>query len=744
MTDTGTLRLEIFLQQQESLREVIESISSELELRPLLTRIVRHACELLDAENGTIGLVDAERNVVRTEAVYRMPSDELGAEMPPGVGLAGRVLQTRQPCILNHYGEVENPLQKGLLEYAVIGLPIFWQGRMTGFFGLGSPPPRQFTEQDVEILFLFAKHAAIAIENARRYERERRRTERLALIAQVGRIVTEALQPEEMLQRAADAIHALLGYPNVAIPLIDPEEPDTLVLRAVGGFYRSLLQGEYRLPISGGIMGAAARERRTQLVNDVEADPRYIQTPGSVGIRAELAVPILLGDRLLGVLNVESGDSFNEEDAESLGIIAGQLAVAIENARLFAGTQRALDELLLLYQTSRRISTAMDIDEVIAAYLEQVATRGRYACSVALYATDEAGRRREVIVRGHWAPATGMTLREVRHPYTYDALDALLDAGQTVTLSDVHADPRVSEELRAIQRRSGRPALAMVPLMVRGQRIGLVVLSHPRVHDWPEADLRPYQATAAQLATAIDSRSQNLLLHERGQQLAVLEERHRLARELHDSVTQLLFSMTLIAQSIGPAWRRDSEEGERRILRLLELSQSALAEMRALLAELRPPESPSASGETLAGGIPLVRQHGLAEALRRHTSDLAQDGLRISLDTRGYAPQPPEQEEALFRIAQEALNNVVKHARAQRVTLRLRATPQTLRLTVQDDGIGFAARTPGQAATTSDPRHGGLGMTSMRERAEARGGALRVNSVPGRGTTVEARIPRKG
>jgi signal transduction histidine kinase len=744
MTDTGTLRLEIFLQQQESLREVIESISSELELRPLLTRIVRHACELLDAENGTIGLVDAERNVVRTEAVYRMPPDEMGAEMPPGVGLAGHVLQTRQPCILNRYGAVENPLQKGLLEYTVIGLPIFWQGRMTGFFGLGSPPPRQFTEQDVEILSLFAKHAAIAIENARRYERERRRTERLALIAQVGRIVTEALQPEEMLQKAADAIHALLGYPNVAIPLIDPEEPDMLVLHAVGGFYRSLLQGEYRLPISGGIMGAAARERRTQLVNDVEADPRYIQTPGSVGIRAELAVPILLGDRLLGVLNVESGDSFNEEDAESLGIIAGQLAVAIENARLFAGTQRALDELLLLYQTSRRISTAMDIDEVIAAYLEQVATRGRYACSVALYATDEAGRRREVIVRGHWNPATGMTLREVRHPYTYDELDTLLDAGQTVTLSDVHADPRVSEELRAIQRRSGRPALAMVPLMVRGQRIGLVVLSHPRVHDWPEAALRPYQATAAQLATAIDSRSQNLLLHERGQQLAVLEERHRLARELHDSVTQLLFSMTLIAQSIGPAWRRDSEEGERRILRLLELSQSALAEMRALLAELRPSESLSASGETLAGGIPLVRQHGLAEALRSHTSDLAQDGLRISLDTRGYAPQPPEQEEALFRIAQEALHNVVKHARAQRVTLRLRATQQTIRLTVQDDGIGFAARTPGQADTTSDPRHGGLGLTSMRERAEARGGALRVNSVPGRGTTVEAQIPRKG
>jgi signal transduction histidine kinase len=99
-------------------------------------------------------------------------------------------------------------------------------------------------------------------------------------------------------------------------------------------------------------------------------------------------------------------------------------------------------------------------------------------------------------------------------------------------------------------------------------RIGLVILSHPFVHQWSEADLQPYQATAAQLAAAIDSRRQYLLLIERGQRLAVLEERQRLARELPDSVTQLVFSMTLIAQSIAPAWRRDSAEGERRVARL--------------------------------------------------------------------------------------------------------------------------------------------------------------------------------
>ena len=116
---------------------------------------------------------------------------------------------------------------------------------------------------------------------------------------------------------------------------------------------------------------------------------------------------------------------------------------------------------------------------------------------------------------------------------------------------------RASPELREIQARDRRPAVAMIPLMARGRRIGLVILSSPSIHQWSSADLRLYQATAAQLANAIDTRFQQSLLYERGQELAVLEERQRLARELHDSVTQMLFSMTLIAQSLAPAWQRE-------------------------------------------------------------------------------------------------------------------------------------------------------------------------------------------
>lgn len=551
--------------QQETLSQVIESINSELELRPLLTGIVFHACQLLDADNGTIGLVDEEKKVVRTEAAYRMPSNELGAEIPSGVGLFGEVYARRKPVIYSRYGDVESPTQQNMLEMAVIGVPIFWRDRLIGVFGLGSPSPRRFTDLDVEVLSSFGKHAAIAIENA----------------------------------------------------------------------------------------------------------------------------------------------------------------------RLFDGAQRSLSELRMLYETSQRIATAMSLDDVVRAYLEQVAAQGRqYVCSVVLYQNDSEGRKRMVEMVGRWSLQEGITLPHIHYPYTYDALDPPLDAGKTILIENVHTDPRVSQRLREIQVESGRPALAMVPLMVHGERIGLVILSHTEPQVMPEELLRPYQITAAQLSSAIASRLQHERLASQERRVAILEERQRLARDLHDSVTQLLFSITLIAQSIRPAWERSNSDGEERIERLLEVSRRATLEMRALLAELRPTvqteTTPSALTET---GIGLLRHHGLIAALEQHCLELRHEGSNIVLDTNSYTPLSQECEEAIFRIFQEALNNVVKHAKAKNINLLLRQDENNVYLSVVDDGIGF------------DTPCLGFGLTTMRERAEVLGGKFKIWSQRGKGTHVEAVLP---
>jgi len=266
------------------------------------------------------------------------------------------------------------------------------------------------------------------------------------------------------------------------------------------------------------------------------------------------------------------------------------------------------------------------------------------------------------------------------------------------------------------------------PLMVKSQVIGVLGM-------WGEGlleeDIPAATVFAGQVAAAIADRQQQALLYERAQQLAVLEERRRLARDLHDSVTQLIFSITLIAQSISPAWRRDSKEGEKRVKRLLELSQRSLVEMRALLAELRPAES----NHPDTTGLPV--------ALARHISNLTQDGIQINLETSGYISQPPAREENLFRIAQEALHNVVKHAHASRITLTLGCADDEVFLRVSDNGVGFELDQINKQSSLSEGNASGqgLGLTNMRERAAAEGGKLQLISEPNKGTTVEVRIP---
>jgi signal transduction histidine kinase len=208
----------------------------------------------------------------------------------------------------------------------------------------------------------------------------------------------------------------------------------------------------------------------------------------------------------------------------------------------------------------------------------------------------------------------------------------------------------------------------------------------------------------------------NRRLQEYAQQierLTAARERNRLARELHDSVTQTVFSMTMTTQSALLLLDREPARVGAQLDRLSDLANSALAEMQTLVAELRP---------EVAG------QAGLAAALRQHLGGRPlPEGLAVSLEVEGDRPLVPTEEQSLFRIAQEALNNVVKHAHASRVTLHLHLTERPW-LEIGDDGQGF------------DPQQvdgqGGIGLSSMRERAAEIGWNLRVLTGPGAGTRI--------
>lgn len=539
------------------LRGMVEEISGELELHTLLARTVEHACRLVGAGEGKLGLYDIERDLIRTAAVHRLPEREVGMLERPGTGLVGRVLASGG-ALRARAVDLEASPSPDRDAHEWIGIPIRWKDELLGVLGVGLAPPSLMPPDAVEVLTVFTRHAAIAIENARRYARERRRTARFELIARVARIISGGLGPDHLLCQAADAIHDVLEFPNVDIPLLDPHDPGMLVVEVRGGEYKRLIQGSDRVPVARGIMGAAVRERRTQRVDDVTQDPRYVQPPVPTRIRAELAVPIQIGGEVLGVVNVEGPEAFDDLDQRTIEIVADHLAVALRNAHLIEHNRAA----------------------------------------------------------------------------------------------------------------------------------------------------------------------------------AVWQERQRLRRELHDSVTQILSSISLLAQALPSAWRASAQEGERRAQRLAELAQTAFAEMRALLRELQPPAeaAPAISqrGRSFLG-LERLRDGGLAPALTRLLDTMIPETLARRYLFDAWVPQHLPHEEALYRVCQEAVSNVIRHSGAHRVEIEARVEPQVSRLLVRDDGGGLPAEFGG----------GGIGLKSMQQRVASLGGSFRLQRLDGGGLQVEACLPRR-
>jgi len=250
----------------------------------------------------------------------------------------------------------------------------------------------------------------------------------------------------------------------------------------------------------------------------------------------------------------------------------------------------------------------------------------------------------------------------------------------------------------------------LVPLVVRGQAIGLLAIATDQADRvFSSNHLRLAETVAADVAGAIE----NARLFGQAQEVAVAEERSRLARELHDSVTQILFSINLIALSLRRLWKRDPEIAARSTDELQRLTRGALAEMRTLLRELRPQTIVATELSTL------LKQLGDGVAARHD--------IPVGVEVSQLPTIPPEVHVALYRIAQEALSNITKHAEASQVAVKLACDDAAVQLTITDDGQGF---------DPDDVPAEHMGLAIMRERADAIGAAVTMTSRPGAGTSI--------
>jgi signal transduction histidine kinase len=299
-------------------------------------------------------------------------------------------------------------------------------------------------------------------------------------------------------------------------------------------------------------------------------------------------------------------------------------------------------------------------------------------------------------------------------PRTHGLLGAMLESERPYRTQDIHDDPRFKGWWP--RAHPDMRSFLGVPIVSRSGVIGAFYLTEKLgAPEFGDDDEKVIVMLAAHAATTIE----NARLYERSRELSIVEERNRLARELHDSVSQKLFGLVLSAESAATLLDRNGEEARAELERLRDLAQEAMEELRSLVFELRPPN---------------LESEGLAAALRKHVDVLRRVYRReITVDVTGSLRRAPELEREVFRIAQEALQNALRHADAARLEVDLEAVDGRLRLTVRDDGVGFDPQASGIRSRR-------LGLTSMEERAEAIGGTLAIESRLGEGTTVRLEV----
>jgi signal transduction histidine kinase len=538
-------------------------------------------------------------------------------------------------------------------------------------------------------------------------------TDRLRVLVETGIAISSELSLDGVLERIVEAAARVTDAHYAALGVID---------RAGTGLERFVTHGMTEelekeigdLPHGGGILGVLIRDARNLRLHNLSEHPRSVGfPPGHPPMHTFLGVPILLRGVAYGNLYLTEkagGSDFTDEDEELVSLLAAQAAIAVENARLYESATSWSQQL----ESLNEIGGALVGELELGPLLDLVATRLRQLIGARLVAIAlPAGAGLRI------AAADGEGAADLA---AFDSLERdsktgrVLERGRSERIDSLLEDPEVNQD---VTRRLGASTGLYVPLLSRERPIGVLV-AHDKMGSDPRfssADLRLAEQFANRAAIAVDLSRRvardALRRVVSGQEL----ERRRLARELHDETGQALTSILLGLRAVEEAGSPDEMTTAASHLR--ELVVGTLQDVRRLAVQLRPKA---------------LDDFGLVAAVEHLVQTFSEaSAIRVDLEAQlGEKRLPAEVETTLYRIVQEALTNIVKHAEASTVSVLLVRRNASATVVVEDNGQGF------------DPtglREEGMGIVGMRERVELHEGRLTVESTPGSGATLVAEVP---
>ena len=679
----------------------------------LLTSAVTEAAGLLDSDGAMIYLYNEEHGELRFAYDAGVTSDEARRmlrelSLPIGRGMFGTALERRELVYTDDYAKDDRFAHHGVADQIVkeanmvsmAAAPMFANNKPLGVLGAFSYRRAAFNQQQLTLLRALADHAAAAIANRQLLQQLRESENELRdqaaelqrtltahhALDDIARLIVDA-DPAEVLQQVVDMASGLLGSDGAHLTLMS-EEHDALIPMVMAGHtdpdIRAWLHSR-RFPIGGGINGLAALEREAVWTQDYINDERWPHEPDDdspqmLELGAVIVAPLLgPGSEALGTLAITYAEPrpIDPRDVTLLEELARQASIAARNSSLYAELRDRTEELQVsetryrnLVDHSPDLVWAVDADGKFTYIGETLERLTGYRPEQVLGRTWMSLLTPEsaVVAQGNW-----------------EAIEARPDSEQQFRVATPLAG---GGEMTA--------EINMIGVTADGKFAG----AHGSLRDITERE-----------------RLEEDLRH-RSAELAANQERASLARELHDSVTQALFSMGLTLRTIELLFDRDPSAARAKFGELRELQNDALAEMRTLIFELRPRG---------------LETDGLEQALRNHAAAVSgRTGLTVQVETSLSGRLPLDNEEALYRIGQEALHNVVKHANAGNATLKIWRDGGRVHLSVADDGDGF---------DPDDVPRGHLGLIGMRQRVDLVGGELRVDSEAGSGTTIAASVP---
>lgn len=534
---------------------------------------------------------------------------------------------------------------------------------------------------------------------------------RTALMLRSIQMAGGSLEMDRVLERVAKMLSKAAGVPHTAIYLLNAENgrlerrTDT---KSLNRAQRVLVQDWKLDPGQIPLIREALDRKEPMVSQDARSDPRArpdLFPP--LDLRSILAVPIRVGDQVLGVAiiySLKEPHSFTEEEVDLANGIANSVALTIENARLYEEASQRLAETQALQRITSGLLQKAKLEEILDI-----------VCHEALKLTGATGSAVLLLENDQWLRVTNLAGETssvpARIPIQVPLAGFDIYKGEPVLVND----PAGLQQgfFRDLELQS----LLVAPLRVDSSVIGAIAAGN-KPEGFTQNDIRIISLFADQAAIVIE----HTQLHQREEQNVVNEERGRLARELHDSVSQALFSANLYAEAARMALSSERKEvALENLEKLRGMTREAILEMRLLIFELHPV---------------VLEKEGLIAALQARLAAVeGRAGLETEIRVEGEESLPISISQELYRIAQESLNNIVKHARAHQITLHLKFDDRSISMEIHDDGIGFDPKAARQS--------GGMGLRGIQERVHRVGGKLRIKSSPQGGTILRVTVPMK-